>query len=44
MGKFKTPDKLEAYRRAGVKKVIVAAPVKEREALNVVVGVNDHQS
>jgi glyceraldehyde 3-phosphate dehydrogenase len=41
-GKFKTLDKLEAYRKAGVKKVIVAAPVKEREALNVVVGVNDH--
>jgi glyceraldehyde 3-phosphate dehydrogenase len=41
-GKFKTVDKLEQYRKAGVKKVIVAAPVKEREALNIVVGVNDH--
>ena len=42
-GKFKTPDKLGAYRKAGVEKVIVAAPVKAREALNVVVGVNDRQ-
>jgi glyceraldehyde 3-phosphate dehydrogenase len=41
-GKFKTVDALEQYRKAGVKKVIVAAPVKEREALNIVVGVNDH--
>lgn len=40
-GKFKTVDKLEQYRKAGVKKGIVAAPVKEDEALNVVVGVND---
>jgi glyceraldehyde 3-phosphate dehydrogenase len=40
-GKFRTVDKLESYRRAGVKTVIVAAPVKEKEALNIVVGVND---
>jgi glyceraldehyde 3-phosphate dehydrogenase len=40
-GKFRTPEALEAYVRAGVRKVIVAAPVKTG-ALNVVVGVNDH--
>ncbi len=39
-GRFRTPDLLDAYFRQGVRKVIVAAPVKQ-EALNVVVGVND---
>lgn len=40
-GKFRTREQLDAYFRAGVKKVIVAAPVKQG-ALNVVMGVNDH--
>ena len=40
-GKFRTPQLLQAYFDAGVKKVIVAAPVKQG-ALNVVMGVNDH--
>lgn len=40
-GRFRTPDALDAYFRRGVRKVIVAAPVKG-DALNVVVGVNDH--
>ena len=40
-GKFRTPDRLEAYFKRGVKKVIVAAPVKE-DALNIVMGINDH--
>jgi glyceraldehyde 3-phosphate dehydrogenase len=40
-GKFRTVEELDAYFRAGVHKVIVAAPVKQG-ALNVVVGVNDH--
>jgi len=40
LGPFFDPDLLEAYFRQGVRKVIVAAPVKE-DALNVVVGVND---
>jgi len=40
-GKFRTVDALQCYFDAGVKKVIVAAPVKEG-ALNVVVGCNDH--
>ena len=40
-GKFRTAATLAPYFDGGVKKVIVAAPVKEG-ALNVVVGVNDH--
>jgi glyceraldehyde 3-phosphate dehydrogenase len=40
-GGFRTPELLDAYFRQGVRKVIVAAPVKH-DALNVVVGVNDH--
>lgn len=40
-GKFRTPQELDAYFEMGVKKVIVAAPVKSG-ALNVVIGVNDH--
>ena len=40
-GRFRTPELLEAYFQRGVRKVIVAAPVKQ-DALNVVVGVNDH--
>jgi glyceraldehyde-3-phosphate dehydrogenase (arsenate-transferring) len=40
-GKFRTEEKLAEYFRAGVKTVIVAAPVNAG-ALNVVMGVNDH--
>jgi glyceraldehyde 3-phosphate dehydrogenase len=40
-GKFRTPDVLAPYFEGGVRKVIVAAPVKEG-ALNIVMGVNDH--
>lgn len=40
-GKFLTTDTLDAYFARGVKRVIVAAPVKQAEALNIVVGVND---
>jgi glyceraldehyde 3-phosphate dehydrogenase len=40
-GKFLTPDALQSYFDRGVKRVIVAAPVKFDEALNIVVGVND---
>ena len=39
-GKFLKPEQLQAYFDRGVKKVIVAAPVKG-EALNIVMGVND---
>jgi glyceraldehyde 3-phosphate dehydrogenase len=41
-GKFKTQAKLDSYFDRSVRKVIVAAPVKDGGALNVVVGVNDH--
>jgi glyceraldehyde 3-phosphate dehydrogenase len=40
-GKFLKPDQLQAYFDRGVKRVIVAAPVKDEAALNIVVGVND---
>ncbi len=40
-GKFRTMDSLAPYFERGVRKVIVAAPVKDPAALNVVVGVND---
>jgi len=40
-GRFRTIDSLAPYFEQGVRKVVVAAPVKEEGALNVVVGVND---
>lgn len=40
-GKFRTPETLRPYLELGVKKVIVAAPVKQ-DAVNIVMGVNDH--
>jgi len=41
-GKFLKPEQLQTYFDSGVKKVIVAAPVKDERALNLVLGVNDH--
>ena len=41
-GKNKTVAVLQAYFAQGVKRVVVSAPVKEQEALNVVMGVNQH--
>ena len=41
-GKFRTPETLAPYFERGVRKVIVAAPVKDDRALNLVMGVNDH--
>ena len=41
-GKFKTGAALAPYYEQGVRMVIVAAPVKEDGALNIVMGVNDH--
>jgi len=41
-GKFRTVETLEPYFAGGVRKVVVAAPVKDAEALNVVMGCNDH--
>ena len=40
-GKFLKPEQLQPYFDRGVKRVIVAAPVKDAAALNIVVGVND---
>ena len=42
-GKFLKPDHLQGYFDRGVRTIIVAAPVKDPAALNVVVGVNDHR-
>ena len=39
-GVFKTAEKIAPYFAAGVKKVVVSAPVKSEEAVNVVYGVN----
>jgi glyceraldehyde 3-phosphate dehydrogenase len=41
-GVFKTAAKIAPYYAAGVKKVVVSAPVKEDSALNLVYGVNHH--
>ncbi|WP_085728738.1 ArsJ-associated glyceraldehyde-3-phosphate dehydrogenase [Pseudomonas sp. R37(2017)] len=41
-GKMKTVAVLQAYLDQGVKRVVVSAPVKEKGALNVVMGVNQH--
>ena len=41
-GVFKTADKVAPYYAAGVRKVIVSAPVKDGGALNLVYGVNHH--
>lgn len=40
-GVFKTEAKLAPYFDAGVKKVVVSAPVKDGNAANIVYGVND---
>src|SRR6516225_10409369 len=40
-GKFLKQDQLQGYFDRGARRVIVAAPVKDPAALNVVVGVND---
>ncbi|MGB0900573.1 ArsJ-associated glyceraldehyde-3-phosphate dehydrogenase [Halocynthiibacter sp.] len=41
-GAFKTADALQPYFDAGVKKIVVSAPVKEDTAANIVFGVNDN--
>ena len=41
-GVFKTAAKVGPYYNAGVKKVVVSAPVKDGGALNLVYGVNHH--
>ncbi|MDB6179400.1 ArsJ-associated glyceraldehyde-3-phosphate dehydrogenase [Paracoccus sp. Z330] len=41
-GVFKTESKLAPYFDAGVKKVVVSAPVKDGPTANIVYGVNNH--
>ena len=41
-GKLVTTDALKPYFERGVRKVVVAAPVKTAGALNIVMGVNDY--
>jgi len=41
-GVFKTAARIAPYHAAGVKKVVVSAPVKDGGALNLVYGVNHH--
>ena len=41
-GRFRTPEKLAEYFTKGVQKVMVAAPVQDSQALNLVFGINDH--
>ena len=41
-GVFKTESRIAPYFAAGVKKVVVSAPVKDGGALNLVYGVNHH--
>jgi glyceraldehyde 3-phosphate dehydrogenase len=40
-GRFRTPETLAPHFERGASKVVVAAPVKSSDALNVVIGVND---
>ncbi|MEQ9798999.1 MAG: ArsJ-associated glyceraldehyde-3-phosphate dehydrogenase [Salinisphaeraceae bacterium] len=39
-GVFKTPQKVQPYYQAGVRKLVVSAPIKQEPALNLVYGVN----
>ncbi|MEX0298622.1 MAG: ArsJ-associated glyceraldehyde-3-phosphate dehydrogenase [Kordiimonas sp.] len=41
-GKFKTNESLNPYYENGIPKVLVSAPVKEDNALNLVMGINHH--
>jgi glyceraldehyde 3-phosphate dehydrogenase len=41
-GKFLTPETIQGHLDRGVKRVIVAAPVKVGNVLNIVVGINHH--
>ncbi len=41
-GKLLTPETLQGHLDQGAKRVIVAAPVKTGDVLNIVVGINEH--
>lgn len=42
-GKFKSTEALAPYLKQGVKRIVVTAPVKEDDVLNIVIGVNEDQ-
>ncbi len=42
-GQFKTSSSLNEYFKTGVKKVIVSAPIRSREVLNIVFGINERE-
>lgn len=42
-GKFKSTEALAPYLKQGVKRIVVTAPVKEDDVLNIVLGVNEDQ-
>lgn len=42
-GRFRSVEALQGHLDAGAGRVVVAAPVKDERALNVVMGVNDHR-
>ena len=42
-GKFLSPETLQGHLDRGAKRVIVAAPVKVGDVLNIVVGINQHR-
>lgn len=41
-GRYRTDEALQPFFDSGVKKILVACPVKTEGALNIVYGVNDH--
>lgn len=41
-GQFKTMEKLQPYFTQNINKIVVSAPVKDAEAVNIVYGINDH--
>lgn len=41
-GKMRSTELLQAYLDQSVKRVVVSAPVKEPQVLNIVMGINDH--
>lgn len=42
-GRFRTSESLQPYLDAGIPRVVVSAPVKSPDVLNIVMGVNDRE-
>lgn len=42
-GRFRSSEALQPYLDAGIPRVVVSAPVKSPDVLNIVMGVNDHE-